>query len=69
MGLYFVLQGAADLIYGLVQYFRLRDFDPTDSVQLVHFLSGVVPALIGVGVLAMSPALASWAYREDASDA
>ena len=69
MGLYFVLQGAADLIYGLVQYTQISEFGGDASASIEYFLFGIPPLLIGGVALLMSSSLAGWAWREDASDA
>ena len=63
LGLYFLLSGAGDLVYGAVQ---MNAFDDTPATA---FLGGLGPLFVGVVILLLARQLADFAHCEEASHA
>lgn len=64
MGLYFLLSGIADVVYGIVQMVRFRASEFAEASGL-YWLGGLGPVLLGGLILALSRPLAEWAHCEE----
>ena len=63
LGLYFLLSGVGDLVFGAVQ---MNAFDDT---PVLAFLGGLGPMLVGFIILMLSRQLADFAHCEEAGRA
>lgn len=59
LGLYFLLSGAGDLLYGAVQMARFNDAPAS------FWLGGIGPLLVGFIILMLSRQLADFAHCEE----